>query len=94
VSDIDRAHGRELAATGGVADNVEESVKSRLGGRRAVQCAIVLVKRSHDWRFEGADAVWAILTGERSRDHLTAVLERSIVAIDYQGAAATTLPLD
>jgi hypothetical protein len=31
MSDIDRAHSRELAATGRIADNVEESVKVRLG---------------------------------------------------------------
>ena len=94
MSDIDRAHSRELAATGRIADNVEESVKVRLGSRRSVQSAIVVVKGSYDVRLKGAKLARCVGAVKGRGDSPAAVLKQGVVAVDCQRAAAAALPFN
>ena len=94
MSDVDRAHSRELSAIGRIADNVKESIKLRLGSRRAVKCTIVLSEGGYDGRLEGANCARCVCAVESRGDSLTAVLQRSVVAVDCQRAAAAALPPD
>lgn len=92
--EVGRAQSRELAATRGVADGVEESIELWFCSRGAVQSAVVLIQRGYDVESEATAYTSPTLGGVMRRDLFGAMLKRGVVAIDGQSATAIALPLD